>query len=64
MTTPIVIRASSLPELFDCAARWEAKHIKSLRLPSSGNAVLGKAVHAATAQPNLSPTGFKRCFLK
>lgn len=43
------IRASSLPELFDCPARWEAKHIKRMRLPSSGNAVLGKAVHAATA---------------
>ena len=45
----ITIRASSLPELFDCAARWEAKHIKRLRMPSSGNAMLGKAVHAATA---------------
>jgi hypothetical protein len=45
----ITLRASSLPELFDCAARWEAKHIKRLRMPSSGNAVLGKAVHAATA---------------
>lgn len=45
----ITIRASSLPELFDCPARWEAKHIKKLRLPSSGNAILGKAVHAGTA---------------
>lgn len=45
----ITIRASSLPELFDCPARWEAKHIKRLRLPSSSNAVLGKAVHAGTA---------------
>lgn len=45
----ITIRASSLPELFDCPARWEAKHILGLRLPSSSNAVLGKAVHAGTA---------------
>jgi hypothetical protein len=49
MTTATVIRASSLPELFDCSARWEAKHILGLRLPSSSNAVLGKAVHAGTA---------------
>jgi len=45
----VTIRASSLPELFDCPARWEAKHICGLRLPSSGKAVLGKAVHAGTA---------------
>lgn len=45
----VLVRASSLPELFDCPARWEAKHIKGLRLPSSSNAVLGKAVHAGTA---------------
>ena len=45
----ITIRASSLPELFDCPARWEAKHITGLRMPSSSNAVLGKAVHAGTA---------------
>lgn len=44
-----VVRASSLPEMFDCPARWEAKHILKLRMPSSGNAVLGKAVHAGTA---------------
>lgn len=43
------IRASSLPELFDCGARWEAKHIRGMRMPSSGNAMLGKAVHAGTA---------------
>ncbi len=46
MTTSI--RASSLPELFDCPARWESKHIKGMRTPSSGAAVLGKAVHAGT----------------
>ena len=45
----ITIRASSLPELFDCPARWEAKHIRGMRLPSSSNAALGKAVHAGTA---------------
>lgn len=45
----ITIRASSLPELFDCPARWEAKHVKGMRMPSSSSAVLGKAVHAGTA---------------
>jgi len=43
------IRASSLPDLLDCAARWEAKHIKKLRHPTSGRAQLGTAVHAGTA---------------
>jgi len=43
------IRASSLPDLLDCAARWEAKHIKKLRLPTSGRAQLGTAVHVGTA---------------
>lgn len=41
------IRASSLGELFDCPARWEAKYIKGLTLPMSEEALLGKAVHAA-----------------
>lgn len=43
------VRASSLPELFDCPARWEAKYINGLRLPTSGAARLGQAVHAGTA---------------
>lgn len=46
---PVVIRASSLGELFDCPARWEAKHLLGMRVPMSGPAVLGKAVHASTA---------------
>ncbi|WP_027184794.1 RecB family exonuclease [Desulfovibrio inopinatus] len=46
---PIRLRASSLKELMDCPARWEAKNIKGLRTPSGPNAVLGKAVHASTA---------------
>lgn len=45
----VKIRASSLGELFDCQARWEAKHIRKLRLPTSGAAQLGTAVHAGTA---------------
>ena len=35
------IRASSLPELFDCPARWEAKHLCGRRLPRSAAAQLG-----------------------
>lgn len=53
----ITVRASSLPELFDCPARWEAKHVKKLRLPSSSNATLGKAVHAGTALYDSSRIG-------
>jgi hypothetical protein len=45
----IAIRASSLSDLFDCAARWEAKHIRGMRMPTNGKATLGKAVHASTA---------------
>lgn len=49
MPEPVQIRASSLGELFDCPARWEAKHIRNLRLPTSAAAQLGTAVHAGTA---------------
>lgn len=45
----VQIRASSLGELFDCPARWEAKHLLKMRLPKSGAAQLGTAVHAGTA---------------
>lgn len=46
---PIAIRASSLAGLFDCPARWEAHQLRGLRLPRSGKAQLGTAVHASTA---------------
>lgn len=49
MDAPNSIRASSLGELFDCPARWEAKNIRKLRLPVSAAAQLGTAVHAGTA---------------
>lgn len=45
----ITIRASSLADLFDCPARWEARHIRQLSSPSGSKAMLGKAVHASTA---------------
>lgn len=54
MTELVKIRASSLPELFDCPARWEAKYIRKLRLPTSGSAQLGTAVHAGTALFDMS----------
>lgn len=46
----IKIRASSLSELFDCPARWEAKHL--LKMPRKTNvaAFLGTSVHAGTAK--------------
>jgi RecB family exonuclease len=49
MNQIITIRASSLGELFDCPARWSAKHILGMKMPSSGAATLGTAVHAGTA---------------
>ena len=49
MPEMISIRASSLPELFDCPARWEAKYVRNMRMPASDAARLGTAVHAGTA---------------
>lgn len=50
----ITIRASSLSDLLDCPARWESKHLRGMRMPSSPKAILGKAVHASTARFDLS----------
>lgn len=50
----VIVRASSLSDLLDCPARWEAKHVMNMRLPSSPKAVLGKAVHAGTAAYDVS----------
>ena len=47
--TVVSIRASSLPEAFDCPARFEAKHLLGMRSPRSGKALLGTAIHASTA---------------
>lgn len=49
MSESVRIRASSLGELFDCAARWQSKHLLGMRTPVSGAALLGTAVHAGTA---------------
>jgi hypothetical protein len=49
LSDPITIRASSWSELFDCAYRWEAKHLLGMTAPSSGPATLGTALHASTA---------------
>lgn len=45
----VTVRASSLPALFDCPARWEAQNIRKIHLPASSSARLGTAVHASTA---------------
>lgn len=42
---PIVIRASSLPTMFDCPHRWEAIHLLGKRMPSTAPSVIGSAVH-------------------
>lgn len=41
----MIIRASSLAMLFDCAARWRAQHLEGRRMPTSAAAVVGTAVH-------------------
>jgi hypothetical protein len=43
------LRASSMSELFDCPARWEAKHIDGIKMPSSASAHIGTSIHASTA---------------
>ena len=43
------IRASSFGELFDCALRWEAKHLQGMRMPNSPRALIGTGVHEGTA---------------
>lgn len=49
MSALATIRASSWPDLFDCPARWYARNIQGLRMPSSGAAALGTAVHHGAA---------------
>lgn len=52
---PIVsVRASSLPDAFDCPARFEAKQLRGMRMPIGGNAVLGTALHRSTAMYDAS----------
>src|SRR5688572_19266718 len=45
----VTVRASALSDFFDCPARAEARHLLGKRCPTSGNALLGKAIHASTA---------------
>lgn len=45
----INIRASSMGELFDCPARWAAKHLDGMKMPGNGKSQLGTAIHAGTA---------------
>ena len=45
----ISVRASSLAELFDCPARWEAKNLLNMKMPAVGAARLGTAIHASTS---------------
>lgn len=45
----VTVRASALSDFLDCPARAEAKHLLGKRTPSSGAALLGKALHRSTA---------------
>jgi hypothetical protein len=45
----IQVRASSLGELFDCPARWAARHIDGHKTPGNAFTHIGTAVHAGTA---------------
>lgn len=56
----VTIRASALGDFMDCPARAEAKHLRGLRTPSGGSAVLGTALHRSTAvydQSTMAGTG-------
>lgn len=44
-----IIRASGLAEWLDCPARAEAKQLLGRKMPSTGRAILGKAIHKSTA---------------
>lgn len=50
----INVRASSLPMLLDCAARFEAVQIKGFKTPGRSRSQLGKAVHAGAAVYDIS----------
>ncbi|MDE1971333.1 MAG: PD-(D/E)XK nuclease family protein [Patescibacteria group bacterium] len=54
MNEPFSIRASSLSELYDCPARWEAKHIHGLKLQIGGAGRLGTAIHKAAEVHDLA----------
>lgn len=47
------VRASSWPTLFDCSLRWYYQNVIGLRLPASGKARLGTALHRSTAAYDL-----------
>ena len=46
---PVTVRASALSDFLDCPARAEARHLLGKRTPSSGKALLGRAIHRSTA---------------
>lgn len=55
MSEPLgTIRASSWPTLFDCSLRWYFGNVLGMRLPSSGKARLGTALHRSTAAYDLA----------
>ena len=45
----VTVRASALPDFLDCPARAEATHLRGMRMPTNGKALLGQAVHKSTA---------------
>lgn len=51
MSEPSVysVRASSWGELFDCAMRWEGKHLLGMTKPAGMRALVGTALHASSA---------------
>lgn len=43
------VRASALPDALDCAARFEARHLLGMKMPTGPAARLGTAIHRSTA---------------
>lgn len=45
----LTVRSSSWADLMDCAARWKARNLLGLRLPTAGAAWLGTSLHHGAA---------------
>ena len=46
----LTVRASSLSEYMNCPARWYAKHVDGITMPTSAAAYIGTSIHAGAAK--------------
>ena len=45
----LTLHASSLSDIFDCPARFKARHIDKISMPTSGSAYIGTSIHEGAA---------------